>query len=88
MVQANVGQKATPLTSSHGYVALHFLHTKTMTEESQVARLHKKHKKPCKNHHHGGRAVRSSSGVDLTEGWAALCIPFPRPLLKSLAIID
>jgi hypothetical protein len=44
MVQANVGHKVTPITSSEGYVAVHFLHTKTLTDESQVVRLHKKPK--------------------------------------------
>jgi hypothetical protein len=55
-----------------------FLHTKNLTEESQVARLHKKHKQPCKHHHLGGRAARPSSGVDLMNphhrrgGWPCI----------------
>jgi hypothetical protein len=65
MVHANEGQNVTPLTSSQGYVAVHFLLMKTLTDESRVARPHKKHKQPCKHHHHSGRAACASSGVDL-----------------------
>jgi hypothetical protein len=57
-----------------------FLHTKTLTDESRVVRLHKKHKGPSKHHHHGGRAARPSSGVDSTNPrhlrgrWPCTCI--------------
>ncbi len=48
-----------------GLFLYHFLRTMTLTDESQVARPYKKHTRPCKHHHHGGRAACPSSGVDL-----------------------
>jgi hypothetical protein len=36
----------------------------TLTGESQVMRPHKKHKQPCKHHHHADGAACPSSGVD------------------------
>jgi hypothetical protein len=41
VVHASVGQTVTPLTSSQGYVAVHFLHTETLTDKSQVVRPQK-----------------------------------------------
>jgi hypothetical protein len=70
----------------------HFLHMTTLTDESQVVRPHKKHKRPYKHHHHGGRAACPSSCMSLLNphhqrgGWPCAYL-FWRPPSNSLAII-